>query len=274
MKKSPTSNEEKTMNYNTILYQKKNSIAKIILNRPGALNALNKIMITEIGDALGDAEKDNNVRVVVITGNGKAFCVGADLKFVKEELGSLYNQEKFFRFGNKTVMNAIEGLGKPVIAAVNGFAFAGGLELLLVCDLVIAAENALLADQHINYGLVGPGGSTQRLPRLVGIRKAKEIILTGERLSASEAERIGLVNRVVPAEELERATDDLATKIAEKSPVAVRIAKTLINRALETDPVTGSELEVMSAIVNGTSEDYKEGITAFNEKRKPVFKGR
>lgn len=262
------------MNYNTILYQKKNSIAKIILNRPRALNALNKIMITEIGDALGDAEKDNNVRVVVITGNGKAFCVGADLKFVKEELNSLYAQQEFFRFGNKTLMNAIENLNKPVIAAVNGFAFAGGLELLLVCDLVIAAENALLADQHINYGLVGPGGSTQRLPRLVGIRKAKEIIFTGERLSANEAERIGLVNRVVPAEELERATDRLATKIAEKSPVALRIAKTLINRALETDPVTGSELEVMSAIVNGTSEDYKEGITAFNEKRKPVFKGR
>lgn len=262
------------MNYENIIFEKKSGIAKITLNRPEALNALNRVMITEIGHALEDAEKDNAVRVVVITGSGKAFCVGADLKFVKEELGALYAQQEFFRFANKTLMNAIENLTKPVIAAVNGFALAGGFEITLVCDLVIASRDAFLGDQHINYGLVGPGGSTQRTPRLVGLRKAKEIILTGERLSANEAERIGLVNRVVPADELESATEDMASKLAEKSPVALRIAKTLINRALETDQVTGSELEVMSAIVNATSEDYEEGIRAFNEKRKPIFKGR
>jgi len=262
------------MNYENIIFEKKNGIAKITLNRPEALNAMNRAMITEIGHALEDVEKDSAVRVVVITGSGKAFCVGADLKFVKEELTSLYDQQEFFRFGNKTLMNAIENLNKPVIAAVNGFALAGGFEIMLVCDLVIASEEALFGDQHINYGLVGPGGSTQRTPRLVGPRKAKEIIFTGERLSAHEAERIGLVNRVVPADELESATNEIAGKIAEKSPVALRIAKTLINRALEADQDTASELEVMSAIVNATSEDYHEGIRAFNEKRKPVFKGR
>lgn len=262
------------MNYENIIFEKKNGIAKITLNRPEALNALNRVMITEIGHALEDAEKDNAIRVVIITGSGKAFCVGADLKFVKEELSSLYAQQEFFRFGNKTLMNAIENLNKPVIAAINGFALAGGFEIMLACDLVIASEDAFLADQHINYGLVGPGGSTQRTPRLVGPRKAKEIIFTGERLSAHEAERIGLVNRVVPPDELERATEDMAAKLAEKSPAALRIAKTLINRALEADQVTASELEVMSAIVNATSEDYQEGIRAFNEKRKPVFKGR
>ena len=262
------------MNYENIIFEKKNGIVKITLNRPEALNAMNREMILEIGHALEDAEKDDAVRVVVITGSGRAFCAGADLKFVKEELGSLWAQQEFFRFANRTVMNAIENLGKPVIAAVNGFALAGGFELMLVCDLVIASEDALMGDQHINFGLVGPGGSTQRTPQIVGIRKAKEIILTGEKLSAKDAERIGLVNHVVSADELESATDDMAAKLAEKSPVALRIAKTLINRALQTDLATASELEVMSAIVNATSEDYQEGIRAFNEKRKPVFKGR
>lgn len=261
------------MNYRNIILEKKNGIAKITLNRPEVLNAMNREMILEIGHALEDAEKDNAVRVVVITGSGRAFCVGVDLKFVREELGSLWAQQEFFRMGNRILMNAIENLGKPVIAAVNGFALAGGFELMLVCDLVIASEDALMGDQHINFGLVGPGGSTQRTPRIVGIRKAKEIILTGERLSANEAERIGLVNRVVPADELESATEDMAAKLADKSPVALKIAKTLINRALQTDLTTASELEVMSAIVNATSEDYQEGIRAFNEKRKPVFKG-
>ena len=262
------------MDYKTILFEKKNHISKITLNRPEALNALNRDMIVEVGHALEEVQKDHEIRVVIITGKGKAFCAGADLKFVKEEMKSLRDQEEFFRFGNKTLMSALENLNKPVIASINGFAFAGGFEIMLACDLVIASEDAVLSDQHINFGLVGPGGTTQRLPRIVGIRKAKEIILMGGRLSAREAERIGLVNRVVPPRELEAATEEMAAKLAEKSPVAVRIAKTLINRALEADRVTAAELEVMSAIVNATSEDYQEGITAFNEKRKPVFKGR
>jgi len=159
-----------------------------------------------------------------------------------------------------------------VIAAINGYASAGGFELMLSCDLVIASEDAVIGDQHVNFGLVGPGGSTQRLPRIVGIRKAKEIIFTGEKLSAPDAEKIGLVNWIVSSNELEKATEDLATKLVEKSPAALGIAKTLINRSLEADRVTTQELEVMSAIVNLTSGDFQEGIRAFKEKRKPVFK--
>jgi enoyl-CoA hydratase/carnithine racemase len=262
------------MDYKNIIFEKVKGVCKITLNRPEALNALNREMVVEIGNTLEEAEKDDEIRVLVITGKGKAFCVGADLKFVNKELKSLQDQEQFFRFGNKILMNAIENLKKPVIASINGFAFAGGFEIMLACDLVIAAEDALICDQHINFGLVGPGGTTQRLPRIVGIRKAKEIILTGENLSAHEAQRIGLVNRVVPSKELEKATEKMAAQLVEKSPVALRIAKTLLNRALEADRITASELEVMSAIVNATSEDLQEGIRAFNEKRKPVFKGR
>ncbi|MCK4827980.1 enoyl-CoA hydratase/isomerase family protein, partial [bacterium] len=182
------------MNYENIIFEKKNGIAKITLNRPEKSNAMNRDMILEIGDALKDAEKDDTIKIVVITGSGRAFCAGIDLKFAKEELGNLWQQQELFRLTNRTVTNAIENLSKPVIGAINGFALAGGFELMPACDLVIASEEALIGDQHINFGLVGPGGSTQRTPRLIGPRKAKEIIFTGERLSAHEAERIGLVN--------------------------------------------------------------------------------
>jgi enoyl-CoA hydratase/carnithine racemase len=231
-------------------------------------------MIREIGAALEDAEKDRTIRVVVISAKGKAFCAGMDLKYVQEKIKTLWDQQELFRHTNKIVTDAIENLSKPVIAAVNGFALAGGFEIMLACDLVIASEDAVFGDQHINFGLVGPGGSTKRTPRIVGIRKAKELIFTGDKISAHEAERIGLVNRVVPAAELGKVTDEIAGKIAEKSPVALRIAKRLLNQALETDSHRMSELEIMSAIVNATSEDYEEGLRAFNEKRKPVFKGR
>jgi enoyl-CoA hydratase/carnithine racemase len=145
---------------------------------------------------------------------------------------------------------------------------------MLACDLVIAADDAVIADQHLNYGVVGPGGSTQRTTWLLGPRKAKEIILTGKRLSGKEAEQIGLVNLSVPRDHLESAVNELAVQLAEKSPVALRIAKALINRALQVDLSMSEELEILSAIVNATSEDYAEGMQAFNDKRKPVFKGR
>jgi len=260
--------------FKTILFEKTNGTGCITLNRPDKSNAMNRDMIVEIGDALEKIERDDAIRALIITGNGRTFCAGMDLGFVGEELVSLGDQQAFFRFTTRTVIQAIENLGKPVIAAVNGFALAGGFELMLACDLVVAAEDALIGDQHINYGLVGPGGSTQKTPRMVGLKKAKELILLGEKISASEAERIGLINRVVPAKELLPTAQDLASRLAQKSPVALKIAKTLLNRSMDMDLATGSELEVMSAIVNAASEDYQEGLRAFKEKRKPVFKGR
>ena len=261
------------MNYNTVIFKKEGALAKIILNRPETLNAMNGEMIKELGQIISSVEKDHTLRVLVLCGAGKAFCVGMDLNFVKQ-IESLSAQQELFRLANRTVTNAIEELSKPVIAAVNGYVFAGGFELMLACDLVFASEDAVFCDQHINFGLVGGGGSTQRTPRLIGIRKAKELIFTGNRISAPEAEQWGLINRVVPSEDLEKVVDDIGRKLAEKSPVALRISKALINRALETDITTGLELELMSTIVNSTSEDFQEGMRAFAEKRKPTFKGR
>ncbi len=262
------------MHYQNIIFEKKDGVAKITLNRPEVMNGLNRALITELGAALEDAEQDESVRVVVLTGTGKAFCAGADLKAAKEEMGTLAKQEAWFRFANRNTVNRLANLSKPVIAAVNGFALAGGYELMMACDLAVAAEDAIICDQHINVGLVGPGGSTQRTTWLVGARKAKEIILTGKRLTGKEAERIGLINQAVPREKLDDAVNELATQLCQKSPVAMRIAKALINRASQVDLGVSQELEVMATIVNNSSEDYAEGMKAFSEKRKPVFKGR
>jgi enoyl-CoA hydratase len=262
------------MSYETIIFEKKEAVAKITLNRPQALNAMNDVMFREIGQALEDSEEDNNIRVVVITGNGRAFCSGVDLKFAREKLTSQKAKEDFYRLGNRVKMRRIEEMSKPVIAAVNGFALAGGFEIVLACDLAIAAEDATIGDQHMNYGLFGAGGSPYRLPLLVGIRKAKELIFTGKWISGKEAERIGLVNRAVPADQLESAVDEMVAQLADKSPVAMRISKAYINRTAFIDADSRLELLIMSALVLGASEDSQEGMRAFAEKRKPVYKGR
>jgi len=262
------------MGYETIIFEKKEAVAKITLNRPKALNAMNDVMFREIGRALEDSEEDGSIRVVVITGSGRAFCSGVDLKFAREKLDSQKAKEDFYRLGNRVKMRRIEEMSKPVIAAVNGFALAGGFEIVLTCDLAIAAEDAVIGDQHINYGLFGAGGSPYRLPLLVGIRKAKELIFTGKWISGKEAEKIGLVNRAVPADQLESAVDEMVAQLVDKSPMAMRISKSYINRTAFIDADSRLELLIMSALVNGASEDSQEGMKAFAEKRKPVYKGR
>jgi enoyl-CoA hydratase/carnithine racemase len=262
------------MGYETILFEKKGAVAKITLNRPEKMNAMNDIMFREIGQALEDSEQDSDIRVVVITGKGKAFCSGVDLKFSREKLVSQKDREDFYRLGNRVKMRRIEEMSKPVIAAVNGFALAGGFEIMLTCDLAIASEDAMIGDQHMTYGLFGAGGSPFRLPLLVGIRKAKELIFTGKWISGKEAERIGLVNRAVPADQLESAVDELVAQLVDKSPVAMKISKAYINRTAYIDADSRLELLIMSALVLGASEDAQEGMKAFTEKRKPEYKGR
>ena len=262
------------MSFETIIYEKKNRVARITLNRPEALNAITRTMFTEIGQALDDAEQDNNIRVVILAGSGKSFCAGVDLNFSQAELITLQDKEDFFRLGNKMAVEKMEGLSKPVIAAVQGYCLAGGFELMMGADLVIAAEDARIGDQHVNVALFGGGGCAYRLALLVGMRKAKEIVLTGKRLSGTEAQQIGLVNLAVPPDKLGSAVDEMATELAEKSPVAMRYAKGFINRVSMLDADMRLELAIMYSLVESTSDDAQEGPRAFSEKRKPEFKGR
>ena len=200
------------MNYRNIILEKKNRVAKITLNRAEELNAIDKQTHLELQAALKDIEEDPEARVVVITGAGRAFCAGADLKYAvsitdKPQELAAFGQLFYDTYG------MIENLGKPVIAMVNGMALAGGIELLEACDLAVAAEDARIADQHANFGLVPAGGSTQRLPRQIGLKKAKELLLTGDWVTGKEAERLGLVNKAVPADKLEEETMKMAEKL-------------------------------------------------------------
>jgi enoyl-CoA hydratase len=236
------------------------------------MNALDALTLEEMYAACEDIENDISVRVAVVTASGRAFCTGADLTGVAT-IPPDKPRDYFLRLWNKT-FSAIENLSVPVIAAVNGIALAGGLELVMVCDLAIAAENVKLSDQHANRGLVPGGGASQRLPRLIGIRKAKELLYTGDRITAAEAERIGLINKAVPADKLVEATDELVNKLLTKSPMAMKAVKKLVNRGMEGSLDTGLELEMLAMTAHGTTEDFAEGIKSFLEGRQPQFPGR
>ena len=250
-----------------IKVEKKKEIGIITLNRPEARNALNRKMIQELGNVLTGLENDLQIRVIIITGN-KDFCAGADIK----EMNAIKPEEieTFCRWGHK-VFDQLEGMGKPVIAAITGFALGGGCELALACDIRIAGESAKLGQPEVNLGLIPGFGGTQRLSRLVGIARAKEMILTGKIINAKEAASIGLVNRVVKDEELMIAVEEMAQVIAQKAPIAVKMAKKLINENQEIKE--GLEKEIDFFVQCFATQDRLEGINAFLEKRKPEFKG-
>jgi len=250
-----------------IKVEKKEEIGIITLKRPEARNALNRKMIQELGDSLTGLENDPQIRSIIITGN-KDFCAGADIK----EMNAIKPEEieTFCKWGHK-VFDQLENMGKPVIAAINGFALGGGCELALACDIRIAGEGAKFGQPEVNLGLIPGFGGTQRLSRLVGIGKAKEMILTGDIINAKEASSIGLVNKVVKDEELLVKAEEMATIIAQKAPVAVKMAKTLINENQEIKKGLEKELEFFARCF--TTQDRLEGINAFLEKRTPKFKG-
>ena len=250
-----------------IKLEKKKEIGIISLNRPEARNALNRKMIQELGDALTELENDSQIRVIIIAGN-KDFCAGADIK----EMNAIKPEEieTFCKWGHK-VFDQLEGMGKPVIAAINGFALGGGCELALACDIRIAGEGAKFGQPEVNLGLIPGFGGTQRLSRLIGVAEAKEMILTGKIIDAKEAESIGLVNRVVKDEELMIAAEEMAQVIAQKAPIAVKMAKTLINENQEIKEGLEKEINLFAQCF--ATQDRLEGINAFLEKRKPEFKG-
>ena len=256
--------------YETLLLERRGRVAVITINRPAKMNALNIQTRTEGAAALDELREDESVRVVVITGAGeKAFIAGAD---INEFAGMTAVAQRAVMKGRRA-FDAVEDFPKPVIAMINGFALGGGCELAMACDIRIASAKAKLGQPEIKLGIIPGGGGTQRLTRLVGEGKAMELILTGDMISAEEAQALGLVNRVVPAEHLEAATMELADKIAEMSPVALAMAKAAVKGAARLDLRAGLDAEVDLFALCFSSADKEEGVRAFIEKRKPEFKG-
>lgn len=251
---------------NIIIQRRVNGIVSVTFNRPEVLNALNMETRLEFQNAIEEIRKDDTVKVVTITGAGRAFIAGSDIRELSET--SPLDARNIVRLGE-----LVENLEKPVIAAVNGYALGGGCEVAMACDIVIASEHAKFGQTESNLGIIPGGGGTQRLPRLVGVHKAKELIFTGDLIDANEAERIGLANRVVPADQLETAVTEIAEKIASKSTLGIKLAKAAINQALRTDLATGLSYEKELYSLSLSSEDKVEGIAAFLEKRKPNFRG-
>jgi enoyl-CoA hydratase/carnithine racemase len=260
------------MQTETILYEVQDGIATVTLNRPETMNAISRQLLQELGGLLDEIAADDAARVVLITGAGeKSFCTGADLK----ERASMSPEEvKIFLETIGTVFTAIEQFAKPVIAAVNGFAFGGGLELAMAADIRLAAASATMGLTETRLAIIPGAGGTQRLPRLVGRGKAKELIFTGRRIAAAEAAAIGLVNHVYPLEGLMEESRKLAALIGEGGPIAVQQAKKAINGGMETDLAGGLQIESEAYWVCVPTRDRLEGLAAFKEKRKPVYQGR
>ncbi len=259
--------------YTEIIVEKEPPIAWLTLNRPHKLNALSPKMLEELEEALHVLEGDEDVRVVILRGaGGRAFSAGADLTAFTEAATPSKGYQLLTEFQN--VLDTVENLSKPVIAAVDGYALGGGCELILACDLRIASERSELGQPEINLGLIPGAGGTQRLPHLVGLARAKELIMLGDRVDAAEALRIGLVNKVFPAEGFYERVRELALKLAEKPPLALKAAKQAINVSRYAPPSVGLALERSLFSILLTTEDFAEGVSSFLSKRKPSFKGR
>jgi enoyl-CoA hydratase/carnithine racemase len=255
-----------------VLYEKKDAIAYVTVNRPKVLNALNHQTWADLRTAFEEARDDGQVRGVILTGAGeKAFIAGADIG----ELAHLsaVEAERSSSFG-QAVLNLVENLGKPVVAAVNGFALGGGCETALACTIRIAAENAKFGQPEVKLGLLPGGGGTQRLPRLVGKGRALQLILSGETISATEAYRIGLVNEVVPAGDLMSRAESILKQIFVNAPLAVQYSLEAVNKGLETSQAEGLLLEASYFGLCAATEDKMEGTSAFLEKRAAQFQGR
>src|SRR5499427_1465703 len=260
------------MTFENILFEKKNAIAYVTVNRPKVLNALNMATMEELRAAFHDIKNDAVIRVVIFTGVGeKAFIAGADI-------GELATQDavrgKEYTHRGQNVLNLVENLGKPVIACINGFALGGGCEIAMACTMRLASDNAKLGQPEVKLGIIPGYGGTRRLPRLVGKGLAMQLVLTGEMIPAQEAHRMGLVNEVTAPGDLIPRAEAIAAKIIANAPLAVQYAMEAVNKGMEMTLSAGLYLEAVLFSVACSSEDKKEGTTAFLEKRPAVFKGR
>lgn len=260
--------------FTKLSYTKEGGIAWIVLNNPARYNALELDLRRELKTALEDAAKDGSVRVVVLRGAGGNFSAGADIRAFLE-----WSPSDAVRIANEVgtsmvLSTIIRNMQKPVVAVVEGYCLGGGFELVQACDLIIASEDAVFGQPEINLGIIPGGGGSQRLTRLIGEKKAKELIMTGDRVSASEMARLGVLNAVVAKEKLEETVKSFLDKLLSKPPLALAAAKEAVNAALETSLSSGLRVELqLFASLFGT-EDQKEGARAFLEKRKPVWKGK
>lgn len=257
------------MEYIIVNEQYEKHVALIQLNRPKDLNALNLQLMQELRDSLQDLDKNDQVRVIIITGNEQAFAAGADIKQMADKTAVDMLQIDQF-----STWDQIRKTKKPIIAAVSGFALGGGCELAMTCDMIIASETAKFGQPEIKIGVMPGAGGTQRLTRAIGKAKAMELVLTGRFLSAEEAQSFGLINKVVPVEMYMREALVLAKEIAQMSPIAVQLAKEAVARSFETHLDEGLYFERKNFYLAFASEDQKEGMKAFIEKRKPEYKGR
>jgi len=252
-------------NYNTLLFENKGGIGIVKVNRPDALNALNAEVLSELLEIFGEIAADDSVKAVILTGEGRAFVAGADITEMAPESAI---QGRYRGFLAKTAFEKLENMRQVTIAAVNGFALGGGCEISMACDIRIAAENAKFGQPEVGLGIIPGFGGTQRLPRLVGKGRAKELIFTGGMIDANEAYRIGLANKVVPLAELLNESKALAKKIMANSSYAVSLAKAAINTGLDVDLNTGLKFEADLFGLTFATADKKEGMSAFVEKRK------
>jgi enoyl-CoA hydratase len=260
------------MTYKNIVINKKGRIGILIISRPEKLNVLNTQTLVEMEKALHLLSDDAEVGIIIITGSGeKAFVAGGDISSMVEM--SPFDSKKFLELGHR-VLRLIEDMPKPVIAAVNGYALGGGLELAIACDLIFAPKSAKLGQPEVNLGIIPGFGGTQRLTRLIGRAKTKELILTGEIIDADEACRLGLVNKVFDDAIFLEKVFEVAEKILKKAPLAIAMAKKAVNEGADLPLEAANSLEIMDFTILMSTEDQKEGMKAFLEKRKPVFKGK
>src|SRR5215813_7395930 len=260
------------MSYETLIVDQSGTIATITLNRPDARNALDFVMRRELLDALDEIEANPAARVVILTGAGGHFCAGGDVKNMRQRQGAADGQVRVGLL-NRAVLRLVN-FPLPTIAMVDGYAVGAGSNLALCCDLIVASDRAKFGELFCKIGLVVDGGGTWLLSRVIGLARAKELIFTADIIDAAEAARIGLVNRVVPAAELQAATRALAEKIAGGPPAVLRMAKHMVNRAATSDLAAALDLEAFSQGIAISSEDHQEGLAAFFEKRPPKFTGR
>src|ERR1700751_3035761 len=260
------------MNFENILFGKKNSIAYVTINRPKVLNALNMAPLGELRSVFTQLKDDRDVRVVILTGAGeKSFVAGADIGELQKNNPV---EAKEYTHRGQAVLDVIENLGKPVIACINGFALGGGCEIAMACTMRLASENAKLGQPEVKLGIIPGYGGTQRLPRLIGKGIAMQLLLTGEMISAQEAHRIGLVNEVVPAGQLITRAEAIAQKIIANAPLAVQYTMEAVNKGMEMTLSEGLYLEAVLFGVACATEDKTEGTKAFLEKRAAQFKGK